>query len=235
VNSYVIQMSFVDRDGKPVDVLFEKEEQMLVRQYIPPDATVLEMGARYGTVSCVLSEVLNDPTRHIAVEPDPSVIESLKKNRENNGGKFHIYEGVVSSHGYELQFIDPKFEYHEYGTHTKMTDNPTVENKSLDEIEKKYNLHFDCVVADCEGFFYDFVKENKERVKSMRVIIYEQDGVPWSDMIPKYEELDSILESMNFKREFSIQHPKYKNNPHFHNVWVKDVKTQSLNEVHRLL
>jgi FkbM family methyltransferase len=228
-------MSFVDRDGKPVDVLFEKEEQMLVRQYIPPDATVLEMGARYGTVSCVLSEVLNDPTRHIAVEPDPSVIESLKKNRENNGGKFHIYEGVVSSHGYELQFIDPKFEYHEYGTHTKMTDNPTVENKSLDEIEKKYNLHFDCVVADCEGFFYDFVKENKERVKSMRVIIYEQDGVPWSDMIPKYEELDSILESMNFKREFSIQHPKYKNNPHFHNVWVKDVKTQSLNEVHRLL
>jgi FkbM family methyltransferase len=169
------------------------------------------------------------------VEPDPSVIESLKKNRENNGGKFHIYEGVVSSHGYELQFIDPKFEYHEYGTHTKMTDNPTVENKSLDEIEKKYNLHFDCVVADCEGFFYDFVKENKERVKSMRVIIYEQDGVPWSDMIPKYEELDSILESMNFKREFSIQHPKYKNNPHFHNVWVKDVKTQSLNEVHRLL
>jgi FkbM family methyltransferase len=228
-------MSFVDRDGKPVDVLFEKEEQMLVRQYIPPDATVLEMGARYGTVSCVLSEVLNDPTRHVAVEPDPSVIESLKKNRENNGGKFHIYEGVVSSHGYELQFIDPKFEYHEYGTHTKMTDNPTVENKSLDEIEKKYNLHFDCVVADCEGFFYDFVKENKERVKSMRVIIYEQDGVPWSDMIPKYEELDSILESMNFKREFSIQHPKYKNNPHFHNVWVKDVKTQSLNEVHRLL
>lgn len=228
-------MSFVDRDGKPVDVLFEKEEQMLVRQYIPPDATVLEMGARYGTVSCVLSEVLNDPTRHVAVEPDPSVIESLKKNRENNGGKFHIYEGVVSSHGYELQFIDPKFEYHEYGTHTKMTDNPTVENKSLDEIEKKYNLHFDCVVADCEGFFYDFVKENKERVKSMRVIIYEQDGVPWSDMISKYEELDSILESMNFKREFSIQHPKYKNNPHFHNVWVKDVKTQSLNEVHRLL
>jgi len=228
-------MSFVDRDGKPVDVLFEKEEQMLVRQYIPPDATVLEMGARYGTVSCVLSEVLNDPTRHVAVEPDPSVIESLKKNRENNGGKFHIYEGVVSSHGYELQFIDPKFEYHEYGTHTKMTDNPTVENKSLDEIEKKYNLHFDCVVADCEGFFYDFVKENKERVKSMRVIIYEQDGVPWSDMISKYEELDSILESINFKREFSIQHPKYKNNPHFHNVWVKDVKTQSLNEVHRLL
>ena len=218
-------MSFVDRDGKPVDVLFEKEEQMLVRKYIPPDATVLEMGARYGTVSCVLSEVLDDPTRHVAVEPDPSVIESLKKNRENNGGKFHIYEGVVSSNGYELQFIDPKFEYHEYGTHTKISDNPTVENKSLEQIEKKYNLHFDCVVADCEGFFYDFVKENEERVKDMRVIIYEQDGVPWSDMVPKYEELDGILEGMNFKREFSIPHPKYKNNPHFHNVWVKDVKT----------
>ena len=72
---------------------------------------------------------------------------------------------------------------------------------------------------------YLFVKENKERIKNMRVIIYEQDGVPWSDMIPKYEELDDILESMNFKRVFSVPHPKYENNPHFHNVWVKDVKT----------
>jgi|TARA_B100000902_G_scaffold399470_1_gene470487 FkbM family methyltransferase len=215
-------MRFIDREGNPANIDYEKEEQFLVRKYLPKDAQVLELGARYGTVSCVISEVIQDPTKHVAVEPDPSVIEALTKNRRENGGKFHIYEGVISRNGYELQFIDPKFEYHEYGTHTKMSDNPTVENKSLDEIEKKYNLHFDCVVADCEGFFYDFVKENKERIKNMRVIIYEQDGVPWSDMIPKYEELDDILEGMNFKRVFTIPHQKYKNNPHFHNVWVKD-------------
>ena len=33
----------------------------------------------------------------------------------------------------------------------------------------------------------------------MRVLIYEQDGTPWSEMVKKYEELDDILKSYNFK------------------------------------
>ena len=75
-------MSFVNRDGSEVDIDFEKEEQMLIRTYIPSDATVLEMGARYGTVSCVISQVLNDPTKHVAVEPDSTVIEALTENKK---------------------------------------------------------------------------------------------------------------------------------------------------------
>jgi len=215
-------MPFEDRDGNPVDLSFEKEEQMLVKKYIPRDATVLEMGARYGTVSCVLSEVLDDPTRHVAVEPDSTVIESLKKNRESNGGKFHIYNGVISKNGYAIHFIDPKFDYHEYGTHTKMSDTPTVENTSFKDLEKRYNLKFDCIVADCEGFFYDFIKENPKEVESMRVVIYEQDGTPWSEMIKKYEEIDELMKSYNFKLVHTITHPYYENNPRLHNVWVKE-------------
>ena len=102
-------MRFIDREGNPANIDYEKEEQFLVRKYLPKDAQVLELGARYGTVSCVISEVIQDPTKHVAVEPDPSVIEALTKNRRENGGKFHIYEGVISRNGYELQFIDPKF------------------------------------------------------------------------------------------------------------------------------
>lgn len=215
-------MPFINRNGEPVDVLFEKEEQMLVKKYIPRDATVLEMGARYGTVSCVLSEVLDDPTRHVAVEPDSTVIESLKKNRENNGGKFHIYNGVISKNGYAIQFTEPNVEYHEYGTYTKMSDTPTVENIPLKDLEKQYNLKFDCVVADCEGFFYDFIKENPKEVESMRVVIYEQDGTPWSEMIKKYEEVDELMKSYKFKLVHTIPHPQYENNPRLHNVWVKE-------------
>ena len=152
-------MTFVDRENEPVNVDYEAEEQFLVRKYIPKDASVLELGARYGTVSCVISEVLEDPTQHVAVEPDHSVIEALTKNRDNNGGKFHIFEGVVSNKGHELAFIDPKFDLHEYGTYTKETDTPTIKNVSLDTLSEMYNLKFDCVVADCEGFFCDFVEE----------------------------------------------------------------------------
>jgi FkbM family methyltransferase len=214
-------MGFIDREGNPANTDYEKEEQFLVRTYLPRDAQVLELGARYGTVSCVISEVLQDPTKHVAVEPDPSVIEALLHNREENGGKFHIFNGIVSEHGCELQFIDPKFDFHEYGTYTKPSETPNVKNKTLHDIEKMYDVKFDAVVADCEGFFYNFVKENVESLAKMRVLIYEQDGIPWSEMMKKYEELDHILEENGFKRVFTIPHPKYENNPHFHNVWVK--------------
>jgi precorrin-6B methylase 2 len=86
---------FVNSKGENVYYDLEKDEQFLARTYVPKNATVLELGARYGTVSCIISEVLDDPTRHVAVEPDSSVIEALEKNRDNNGGKFHIYNGVV--------------------------------------------------------------------------------------------------------------------------------------------
>jgi hypothetical protein len=72
-------MTFVDRNNEPANVDYEAEEQFLVRKYIPKDANVLELGARYGTVSCVISEILDDPTHHVAVEPDHSVIEALTK------------------------------------------------------------------------------------------------------------------------------------------------------------
>ena len=90
-------MTFIDRNGELVNVEFEADEQFLVRKYIPKDATVLELGARYGTVSCVISQVLDDPSKHVAVEPDKSVIDALIKNRDSNGGKFQVFEGVVSS------------------------------------------------------------------------------------------------------------------------------------------
>jgi FkbM family methyltransferase len=217
-------MTFIDRDGNPANVEYEAEEQFLVRTYIPKDAKVLELGARYGTVSCVLSDVLDDPTQHVAVEPDSSVIEALTKNRDVNGGKFKIFEGVVSKKGYELAFIDPKFDLHEYGTYTKETDTPTIKNMSLKELSDTYNVTFDCIVADCEGFFCDFVDENPEAVKDMRVIIYEQDGIPWHKFMEKYNTLDETLTTFGFSRIHTIPHPKYENNPHFHNVWVKDSK-----------
>jgi len=215
-------MSFIDRDGKPVDVSFEKDEQDLVWKYIPSDATVLELGARYGTVSCVLSSILDDGTKHVAVEPDATVIGALLYNKQKNNGMFKVFEGVVSREGYDIHFIDPKFDHHEYGTYTKRSETPTITNVSLEDLEMRYGLTFDCVVADCEGFFYDFVKENPSAIQNMRVLIYEQDGTPWAEYIDKYKEVDTILESYGFKLVHTIPHPMYENNPRFHNVWVKE-------------
>jgi hypothetical protein len=93
---------------------------------------------------------------------------------------------------------------------------------TLEDVSTTYDIKFDCIVADCEGFFCDFVEENPDAIKNMRVIIYEQDGIPWPEYAKRYEALDETLTSYGFKRIHTIPHPKYENNPHFHNVWLKE-------------
>lgn len=210
-------MSFVNEKGGSVDIDFEKDEQTLVKKYIPADGKVLELGARYGTVSCVLSQILNLP--HVAVEPDTNVIQALEKNRENNGGKFHIFNGVVSKKNFSIKFIDKSLDPSGYGTHTVLSDTPSLNTLSLEELQKKYDIEFDCLVADCEGFLFQFFEENPWFLNQLRVIIYEQDGTPWDKM--DYSIIDNLLTTNGFTRIHTIPHPTYANNPHFHNVWVK--------------
>lgn len=214
--------NYIGIDGSQVDVNFEKDEQRLVTEYLPKNGKVLELGARYGTVSCVISTLLDTPENHVAVEPDTRVIEALETNKQNNGGRFHIYNGVVSSQGYELRFIDDRFKNAEYGTYTEKSDNPSVPNISLSDLQVQYGIEFDCLVADCEGFMYDFISENLWFLDKLRVIIYEQDGTPWIHMISKYKKLDEILEQNSFRLVHTVPHPEYANNPRFHNVWVKE-------------
>lgn len=59
-------LSYFDEHGKKIRHLqVERKEQILAEQYIQPDDCVLELGARYGTVSCVINKKLNDKTRQV--------------------------------------------------------------------------------------------------------------------------------------------------------------------------
>ena len=45
----------------------------------------------------------------------------------------------------------------------------------MGEINEKYNLPFNVLVADCEGFLEVFFDENPEFYDNLRLIIFEED------------------------------------------------------------
>jgi hypothetical protein len=208
-------MTFINSTGGQIDINFEQDEIYLVRKYLPKNATVLELGARYGTVSCEISKILENPSLHVAVEPDISVIESLQQNKTANGGMFHIYNGVISKNTYELK----KLDCCEYGNYTILSDNPTTQNKTFKELETCYAMNFDTLVADCEGFLPIFIEENPEILDKFRCIIYEKDGIPFN--LKKYTELDELFIKKGFTMIESLPHPKWSNNPHYNSAWIK--------------
>ena len=90
-------MNIVDQYGNLVDIQhIENIEQDLANMYILEDDTVLELGARYGSVSCTINSKLNNKNNQVVVEPDERVWDALEKNKSSNNCEFNIVKGFNS-------------------------------------------------------------------------------------------------------------------------------------------
>lgn len=84
----------------------ECEEQRLASKYVHPNDTVLELGARYGSVSCTINSILSRKDHQVSVEPDDRVWDALEANRDRNGCGFHIVKGFLSSKKWALTNLE---------------------------------------------------------------------------------------------------------------------------------
>jgi FkbM family methyltransferase len=170
---------FVDEKGELIDVTkFEVTEQEQCAKYIRPHHQVLELGARYGTVSCIINKLLDDKTKHVAVEPDLAVIPALTQNRDAHGCQFHIVDGVITPCNMYMRTFYHLNQECAYGNFTMPVEKAcaNVKNFTLEDIQQKYNIQFNCLVADCEGFLEQFLRENPGFIKGIDTAIVEYDG-----------------------------------------------------------
>lgn len=171
----------------------EKPEQDLAKQYIMPRDVVLELGARYGSVSCVINSKLNCKTNQVVVEPDDRVWGALERNRFANKCGFHIVKGFISAKKLALTNLDEW--YGGYGATAIEKEDTRIPSFSLSEIKEKYNLDFNVLVADCEGFLETFFNENPDFHKQLRLIIFEADYPEKCD----YNKIKNMLVDDGFK------------------------------------
>jgi FkbM family methyltransferase len=167
-------MDIIDEYGQAVDTEhFEKREQIHANAFVEPDDVVLELGARFGSVSVVINRKLNNPLNHVAVDPDDRIWNCLERNREVNGCKFHILKGVISRNPVKLAELD---NFAGYGTMSVPTTEPTtVKSYTLEEVQEMYGLKFTTLVADCEGFLEIFFDENPWMYDQLNTVLYETD------------------------------------------------------------
>lgn len=166
-------MDIRDQNGKRVDTnYFEKSEQDLAKQYIRENDVVLELGARYGSVSCIINSKLNCKTNQVVVEPDERVWAALERNKEVNNCNFHIIKGFLSGKKLGLTAID---SWDGYGTTSVESVDSSIPSMTLDEVKAKYGLNFNVLVADCEGFLETFFDENPTFYDNLRLILFEAD------------------------------------------------------------
>lgn len=168
-------MEFVDEQGRVVNTNTEEvEEQQMAREFITPECVVLELGARYGTVSCIINKLISNPLHQVSVEPDAAVWDCLQKNRDANGCSFHILRGAISR-------VPLHVTQSGYGTTTNPRGESNTYTYTLEQVESMYQLRFNTLVADCEGFLGRFFAENPKMLDQLNLILLEADVPEWTD------------------------------------------------------
>ena len=180
---------YYDENGKLINhIKTEDTEQRLSQKYTEPEDIVLELGARYGTISCLVNKIIKDKKSHYVVEPDKSVWEALENNMKNNGCDFNIIKGIIGKNKYRL-------EGQGYAKHAVVD---STYGESQIEMFDLPDIPFNTLIADCEGYLETFFNENKELFKNLKKIIMECDMPDKCD----YDKLlNELINNYGFKIE----------------------------------
>ena len=114
-------------------------------------------------------------------------------------------KGFISNKKLSLTNLDVCMDG--YGATFIEDSNTIIPSYSLNEIMNKYNLKFNVLVADCEGFLEVFFDENPEFYNNLRLIIFEADYVEKCN----YDKIKNNLRKNNFKKLLEG----------YQNVWVR--------------
>lgn len=170
----------------------EFNEQYLAYRLICKDDIVFELGARYGSVSCIINQRLTNKLNQVVVEPDQRVWNALENNMINNNCNFNIVKGFVSNKKLSLTKLDAG-----YGVTSIENKNSLIDSFTLNEIKQKYNIpYFTVLVADCEGFLETFLNENIQILDNLRLLIFEADYPDKCD----YNKIKNLLANKGFKK-----------------------------------
>lgn len=145
--------------------IMEEVEQKLCDKHIKPDDVVLELGARYGTISCLVNRKINDKKNHYVVEPDSNVWKALEDNMKINDCDFNIIKGVIGNKKYKLIGNG----YAKKSVIDSSNNNSQIENYYIPDVE------FNTLIVDCEGYLETFYDDNKDFFKKINKIIMECD------------------------------------------------------------
>ena len=191
---------FRDEKGEQFDHLkHERVEQLVALRQIQPHHRVLELGARYGTVSCAIQ--LRRPERHVAVEPDSRTWEALAGNiAANKCESCELWRGFVSRQPLQMAGLEYGYGAHSVAA-TDAASATSVPHCSLEELERLPDgttKPFTVLIADCEGFLEVFFDENPKLIESdLELVIFEADRPDLCD----YAKIRAALRQNGFACE----------------------------------
>lgn len=171
------------------NIMHEYPEQLMACRFIKPDNHVLEIGANIGRNTLVIATILDDDKNLVTLECDQHTVNLLTNNKEINNYAFGIEDSALSKR---------KLVQRGWDTIPSDEDLPgysRIKTITFPEIETKYNITFDTLVADCEGALYYILMDDPDMLNNIKMVVMEND---YHDITHK-QKVDEILTSKGFQ------------------------------------
>jgi len=196
-------------------------QQLLSVLFIPPEATVLEIGSGIGRNTLILASILRSPhTKLVALECNPAQYFQLEANQVENQLSFHV-ENVALSALPIMQRGLTTFPIPKDGI--VHADCELVNTTTFTDLETKHRCCFDTLVVDCGMAFLDLLFEDSVNVlKNIQLIIFVN-----AFQTEKTSIMEKMLGQYNLEK---IYHYPGAKNPDYHQVWA--IRTQKKVVVH---
>lgn len=133
---------------------YEREEAQLVREYLPSDVDVIELGAGLGYVSCVIDETIRDDRVQIAIEPNPMLVPWLERTRVLNDAGYTVREQAYSATANSTKLDIGDSCWTARTSDTRGVDVPAA---NLAQIREEEDLELFALVMDVEGAEYELL------------------------------------------------------------------------------
>jgi FkbM family methyltransferase len=189
----------------------ELSEQIMATTYISEDDKVLELGANIGRNTCIIAQILNDDKNLVTLECNPQHVKELIENKELNGFNFVVEPSALSKKNLIQQGWDTFVSDIVFPGFFK------VNTISWYELNEKYNIKFNTLVADCEGALYYILQDEPEMLSDFNKVIMEND---YKD-INHYNFVMENLKQHGFKNVYSQKGGWGVCENYFFQVWLK--------------
>lgn len=177
----------------------EGPESRMALRFVSPDSTgVLELGGNVGRNACVLAQILHDDSRLVSLESDPDIASQLAVNRELNQFNFNIEPAALSrrrlmQYSWATRFVDETVDQLPDGW-------KEIDTITWTALKDKYrHLHFDTLIADCEGALFHIVQEEPDFLAQFNTVCLEND---YPDARSK-QYVDDVLADLGFSKIYS--------------------------------
>lgn len=162
---------FIDRFSRPLFLFFpqlyfwayqkykhssDKYLYELLRRLVPPDSTVMDIGAHIGSSTIELAKLVGSNGRVLAFEPNPENVERLKANTKRCP-HVEVYPYAVGDRSGTVNlYVSPNLnvDHRMYGTSDERRAVALVKQVALDEFLRNINDKISLVKIDIQGYEY---------------------------------------------------------------------------------